>query len=208
MSLTRKMLKAMGIEDEKIDQIIEAHTETVDALKEQRDSYKADAEKLPEVQKELDGLKAAGDDGYKEKYEAEHTAFEQYKADQTAKETRAAKESAYRKMLKAAGVSEKRIDTVMRASGPIIDGLELAEDGKAKDADKLTEGIKAEWADFIPTTTTQGAPTANPPAVSGGKKLSKDDIFRKDDRGRYVMGTAERQRAIAENLDAFSGGNN
>ena len=40
MSLTRKMLKAMGIEDEKIDQIIEAYTETVDALKEQRDQYK------------------------------------------------------------------------------------------------------------------------------------------------------------------------
>ena len=49
MALTRKMLKAMGIEDEKIDQIIEAHSETVDALKEQRDQYKADAEKLPEV---------------------------------------------------------------------------------------------------------------------------------------------------------------
>ena len=31
--LTRKMLKAMNIEDEKIEQIIEAHTETVDALK-------------------------------------------------------------------------------------------------------------------------------------------------------------------------------
>ena len=33
MALTRKMLKAMGIEDDKIDQIIEAHTETVDGLK-------------------------------------------------------------------------------------------------------------------------------------------------------------------------------
>ena len=29
----------MGIEDEKIDQIIEAHTETVDALKDERDTY-------------------------------------------------------------------------------------------------------------------------------------------------------------------------
>jgi hypothetical protein len=57
MSLTRKMLRAMGIEDEKIDEIITAHTETVDALKEQRDQYKADAEKLPNVQKELQGLK-------------------------------------------------------------------------------------------------------------------------------------------------------
>ena len=38
MSLTRKMLKAMGIEEEKIDQIIEAHSETVDSLKAVRDS--------------------------------------------------------------------------------------------------------------------------------------------------------------------------
>jgi hypothetical protein len=34
MALTRKMLKAMGIEEEKIEQIIEAHAETVDGLKE------------------------------------------------------------------------------------------------------------------------------------------------------------------------------
>ena len=43
MSLTRKMLKAMGIEEEKIDQIIEAHSETVDALKKDRDTYKENA---------------------------------------------------------------------------------------------------------------------------------------------------------------------
>ena len=58
MALTRKMLKAMGIEDEKIDQIIEAHTETVDALKEERDTYKEDASKLTAVQKELETAKS------------------------------------------------------------------------------------------------------------------------------------------------------
>ena len=57
MALTRKMLKAMGIEEEKIEQIIEAHAETVDTLKEQRDTFKADADKLAEVQKELDEAK-------------------------------------------------------------------------------------------------------------------------------------------------------
>ena len=50
MALTRKFLKALGIEDEKVDEIISAHTETVDALKAERDGYKADAEKLPGVQ--------------------------------------------------------------------------------------------------------------------------------------------------------------
>lgn len=35
MSLTCKMLRAMGIEDDKADQIIDVHAETVDALKQQ-----------------------------------------------------------------------------------------------------------------------------------------------------------------------------
>ena len=53
MALTRKMLKAMGLEDEKIDQIIEAHTETVDGLKESLEKAQAAAKALPGVQKEL-----------------------------------------------------------------------------------------------------------------------------------------------------------
>lgn len=110
MALTRKFLKAMGLTDEQVDSVIEAHTETVNGLT----KYKTDAEKLPAVQKELEDLKAAGDGGYKKKYEDEHTAFEQYKADQTKKATRAAKETAYRALLKAAGVADKYIDKVIK----------------------------------------------------------------------------------------------
>ena len=58
MALTRKLLRSMGIEDDKIDQIIEAHGETVSALKDERDQYRDAAEALPGVQKELDDLKA------------------------------------------------------------------------------------------------------------------------------------------------------
>ena len=57
MSLTRKFLTALGIEDNKIDEIIVAHRETVDALKEELDKYKPQAEKLDSVQKELDEYK-------------------------------------------------------------------------------------------------------------------------------------------------------
>ena len=35
----------MGIEADKIDEIIDAHTEVTTSLKQERDSYKADAEK-------------------------------------------------------------------------------------------------------------------------------------------------------------------
>ena len=77
MALTRKFLSALGIEEAKIDEIISAHADTVNALKEQRDGYKADADKLPAVQQALDDLKASqsGDDPYKEKYEKKASQF-------------------------------------------------------------------------------------------------------------------------------------
>lgn len=165
MALTRKLLKGLGLTDEQVETIIEAHTETTDGLKADIAKYKPAAEKLPTVQKELDDLKAAGDGGYKEKYEKEHKAFEDFKADQTKKETRQAKETAYRELLKAAGVSEKRIPTIIKVTD--LDSVELDGD-KVKNADKLTESVKTEWADFIETSNTDGADTKNPPDNNPG----------------------------------------
>ena len=196
MSLTRKMLKAMNIEEEKIDQIIEAHTETVDGFKDKVNEYKEKAEKYDGVKKELDELKEGGDD-WQKKYEKEHSDFEAYKNDVTAKETKRTKEHAVREFYKGVGVSEKRLDAVLKVTN--LDDFELDKDGKIKDADKHTETAKTEWADFIETTTTRGANTATPPANNSGAKMSKADIYKKDDKGRYVLSTEERQRALIEN---------
>lgn len=194
MALTRKLLNGMGLTDEQVDTIIEAHAETVEGLKAEADKYKGDAEKLPGVQKELDDLKAAWDGGYKEKYEKEHQAFEDFKKDQSAKDTRQAKEKAYRTLLREAGISDKRLDSVLKVSD--VDSVELDENGAVKDADKLMETVKADWSDFIVTNTMAGAPTANPPANTGGGTMSKEDIMKIKDAG-------ERQRAIAENHTLF-----
>ena len=161
MALTRKLLKGMGLTEEQVDTIIEAHTDTVDGLKADIDKYKGDAAKLPGVQKELDDLKAAGDGGYKEKYEKEHKAFEDFKTAQTAKETRQAKETAYRELLKAAGVSEKRIPAILKVTD--LNGIEMDGD-KIKDADKHTKTVKTEWAEFVESSNTTGASTTTPPA--------------------------------------------
>lgn len=169
MALTRKLLKGMGLTDEQIDTVIEAHAETVDGLKEDVSKYKADAGKLATVQKELDDLKAAGDGGYKEKYEKEKKAFEDFKNEQTAKETKVAKETAYRELLKAAGVNEKRIPAILKVTD--LNSVEIEGD-KVKDAEKFTESIKADWADFIESSNTSGADTQNPPANNSGN--SKD----------------------------------
>ena len=181
MALTRKLLKGMGLTDEQVDTIIEAHTDTVEGLKTDLATYKADAEKLPTVQKELDDLKAAGDGGYKEKYEKEHSDFEKYKADQAAKETRAAKEKAYAEFLKSLGVSEKRIPSVIKVTD--LNSVDLEGD-KVKDADnKLAEAVKTEWADFIESSNTGGANTPTPPANNPGTdkdlgSLSMEDYIK------------------------------
>ena len=179
MALTRKFLSAMGIEAEKIDEIITAHTETVDALKEERDKaksdaqkYKADADKLPDVQKELDELKKADpNDLYKQKYEEEHKAFEDYKADVTAKENLAKQKTAYMGILKEAGIADKYIDSVLGVSD--FKSLEFNEDGKVKDADKLKDGIKEKFSDFVVKEKEKGAEVSTPPEGTGsGKKTS------------------------------------
>lgn len=175
MALTRKMLKAMGIEEDKIEQIIEAHTDVTDALKADRDKYKEDAEKLPEVQKQLNDLKAENEnaDGYKEKYEKEHKDFEDYKKGIEAEHLKAKKIDAYKELLKKAGVSDKRVDTIVKVT--LMDDIELDDKGAIKDSDKTIENIKAEYPEFIVTKTEEGAGTENPPDGKGasGKTLSR-----------------------------------
>lgn len=208
MAFTRKMLKAMGIDEEKIEQIIEAHAETVDALKDERDNYKADAEKLADVQKELKMAKETlakhgeGEVVAKSEFDKVKKEFDDYKTAQTEKETRQAKERAVRDLFKAVGISEKRLDAVMKVTN--IDDYEIDKDGKIKDAEKHTENVKSEWSDFIETTTTKGANTANPPANSGGAKLTKAEIYARDEHGRYKLSTAERQKALAENPELLN----
>lgn len=191
----------MGIEDEKIDEIIRAHTDTVNGLKEQRDSYKEDAEKLPSVQKELNDAKAELEktekDAYKVKYEALKEEFDEYKSEQTKKETRTQKEEAYKAILKEVGISEKRINSVMKVSD--IDSIEFDSKGNVKGADKLKESITEEWSDFIVKTEEKGVDTPTPPSNVGMSPASKlSDVYKKDEHGRYIMDSAQRQEAIAK----------
>ena len=195
MALTRKFLSALGIEEAKIDEIISAHADTVNALKEQRDGYKADADKLPAVQQALDDLKASqsGEDPYKEKYEKKVREFDEYKKGVEAKELKRSKSTAYKQVLKELNASH--VDSILKASQSELEKIELDEDGKIKDVDKLKESIKKEWADFIVEEGQQGARTATPPANEGAK-VSKEDILK-------IKDPTARQKAMYENSELF-----
>ena len=193
MALTRKLLKGMGLTDEQVDTIIEAHTDTVDGLKADVSRYKADAEKLPDIQKQLDDLKAAGDGGYKEKYEKEHSAFETFKTDITAKESKAAKEKAVRAYFESKNITGANLDLAMRGCGEEMAALEL--DGeKIKDTKALDALVDGTYKGLVSKQTVRVDTGAR--FNGGGNPMTKDEIMQITDR-------AERRAAIAANMDLF-----
>ena len=191
MAFTRNFLKSTGLSDEQISAVIEEHTAVTDALKKERDGYKEQAEKAADLQKQLDDL-ANGED-FKTKYEEEHKAFEDFKK-QTASEAEAAKvRSAYRKLLAGEGISEKRLDAILKVTD--FSGMKLDKDGNLDKADELKKSINSEWGEFKTTVTEKGAVVEKPPQT-GKAKMTKDEIY-------AIKDTAQRQKAIAENHELF-----
>ena len=175
MALTRKSLKAMGLTDEQVDSIIEMHSETVDGLKEQVKTYKADAEKLPNVQKELDDLKAAGDGGWEEKAKNFEKKYNDLVAENKNKETKAEKESAAKAFFESKGITGNSLEIAMRGSSAEIAALDL--DGeKIKDSSALDALVNGTFKALVSTTTTKGANIPNPPVTAPNKAYSADDI--------------------------------
>lgn len=196
MALTRNFLKALGLNEEQINSIVEAHTETISGIKDELKAVKARAEKLSEVEKELNDLKTAnaGAEDYKTKYEREHKDFENYKSEIMAKETKATKETAVKAYFESKGITGKNLVIAMRGIKSDIDGIELDGD-KIKDKTSLDDLVKGDYAGLVSTTKVKGVDTANPPTNTGGR-MTKEQIFAiKDDTAR--------QTAIAENHDLF-----
>ena len=164
MALTREFLTALGIEKEKHQAIIDAHTETTDALKAERDRYKADADKLPKVQEELKKAQAAAKDSGE--YDKLKKEFDDYKADVASKEALAAKKAAFQKVAKDAGLTEAGIAKAAKYQD--YSKIELDEKGEIKDAKNLMKTIKEEWPEHVAKKETKGADTPNPPEGGNG----------------------------------------
>lgn len=173
----------LSIKD-KVNQLQTLHHEIVNGLMDEKDEAIQRAEK---AEKAAESAKA--------EKEAAEKSLTDYKAQQTKKDTHAAKEAKFRELLKAAGVLDKYADRVVRLSGEDIDKLELDDKGEVKDAKKHTDSLKADWSDFVGTTTTTGANVDNPP-TNTGSKMTKEQIIN-------IKDASERQAAIAANPEAF-----
>lgn len=203
----KEILSKAGVDSENmreaVNAIIDGHTTSIEALREERDAYKEKAQKADELQRQLekaqkdlkDATSDEAEEKYKTKYEMLKDEFKEFKKSIEEKATKENKTKAYKDMLKEAGISDKRIDAVLRVSD--VDSIEFDEEGNIKGKDELIKGIKEEWNDFIQTADVQGASTDNPPAKAEGKKeITKEEIFKEKD-------TSKRQQLIKENIELF-----
>ena len=191
----RNLAKESGVElpKELEDALVTEHLTARDAYAEEQ--VKAELAKQPE-QKAVNVKDS-------EEYKTLKKSFDDYKAEIASKQAKEAKEKAVRAFYESKGITGKNLEIAMRGSRAEIDGIELDGD-KIKDNSALDALVKGDFSGLVATTTKKGADTANPPANNGGDKLTKADIYKKDDKGRYVMSTAERQKALAENPELLN----
>lgn len=192
---TRKELKKifeaaeLDVPKDVLGQLCDLHTESIEdsgsTIKDLKKQLKTAEDERDEALKKVpkDGEETVA----KSAYDKLQNDFDTYKTGIEEKETKEKKSAAVRELLKTAGVSEKRLDSVLRVYD--MDGVELDEKGQIKDADERTKAIKTDWSDFIVKTKKKGASTENPPDPDGGgdhapKSLAealREKYERKDD---------------------------
>ena len=168
----------------------------------EKERYKA---KLTEIDTLKDQVQTADDKAttagkWQEKYNDLKESFDKFKEGIAQEKAKVAKVNAYREALKDANLSEKGVEKAIKYAE--WDKIELDDDGKLKDAKNHVKEAREEWAEYVVKSGKKGAETHNPPGGASGTKLTEEDIYKTDEHGRYVMDALERQKALAELLEA------
>lgn len=202
MALTRQLLKSMGIEEEKIDQIIEEHRNTVDEIKTERDDLKDKVRTFDSIQKQLEeaneALKSKGDESeYKAKYDTVTQEFEAYKKQIADEKVFNQKKDLFTTLLKSNNFTdEKGVRTILNSTKDRIQAIELTSEGKIKDEDKLIASIVEDFGGFQAQVTEQGANTPNPPGGTTPNTMTREQIDK-------IADPIERQKAMKENINLY-----
>ena len=185
MSLTRKMLKAMDLDEDKISQVLDAHQETINEIAKERDSYKeeldkskAEVQRLSSVEKDLTKANAKLEDAAEteQKLKDLQKEYNNFKAEVDNKNILEEKTKAYKALLTQQGIPEKYQDAIIRVTK--FDDVEF-KDGKFTAEKDLIASIDTDWSEFKVTESKQGARTPNPPGNNGGNTFEKMSLAEK-----------------------------
>ena len=153
MSLSRTDLKLIGLNDDQISSVIAAHSETVSALKQKYseletkyNSAKESADRLPDVQKELDDMKKSD---FKAKFEAEQSAHNALKESISREKAHTAKEKAVRAYYEGKNIKGNNLAIAMR--GTDLEQLKLDDSGNLADTAALDALVDGDFKSLVTT---------------------------------------------------------
>ena len=176
MSLTRKLLRELHLEDAQIERIISAHVETVDALREERDAANAQAAQLSALTHERDELREqiAALTPHRDAAARIQADFDAYRAQVDADRLTAARQSSLRAALLEAGANPHAVDLLATAATLPDD----AYDGPTlRDPTAALAPLRTRYAAFFAEPTPIPTPRLSPPGDAAAP-LSRDDIAR------------------------------
>lgn len=163
MEFNLESLKALGIEEDKANEIIKAHNAIVQPIQARAGELPGIKEKLARAEKSAEG---------KEDAQAVQAQFDAYKRQVEGEKTARLKQEAVTAALKGAGADERAIKLLLK--GVNLDAVELDEKNGVKDQDALLSPIKTEYADFFGTTQEASGAGRVAPPVSGSQKKPED----------------------------------
>lgn len=166
--LTRKNLKALNVPDDAIDAIVEAHSDAINDIKQERDQYADTAKAIETLTAERDQLKKQLEEARKGSGDIAtlQAEFDAYKQTIEQEKKASAIATATKKLLTDNGMRDKLADLVLSKHG--LDGIELDDKGAIKDSDTLLASFKTDYGDLFAQEKPNGTPPATPP--NGGNK--------------------------------------
>ena len=187
MALTQALLKSFGLEADQRDAIMTEHQATLESIKAERDELRDKAAKVPDLERQIQELKAAdeGDalkaerdelqgkldqlqadnDRLKGEKDTLNAEYEAYRQQVDTDKSNAVKLELYKGLLREIGLDEKRVDKAARLKK--LDELTV-EDGKLAGYDELKQAEAEEWSVFIPQP--QGIKGQDVPGAGGNPK--------------------------------------
>lgn len=173
MSLTRKLLKELELNDTAIERVIAAHVETVDSLREERDAARAEKEQFDAVQREREEYRTLAQTHAEEAAQARE-ALERYQAQAREERRKTARRSALAEALTDQGANAQTIPL-------LLDAIVLPEDawdGDAlRDAADALQPFRAKYGAVFATKSPIPVTRVSPPINLGGT-LTRADVQR------------------------------
>lgn len=220
MSLQRSTLKALGLNEDQINSVVEGHSETVSALNAKIAQLEKEAEEKDQKIKAASGLQAQLDKANETISKLEKSVENAENAKATAetklteetqkskkleeelngmKETAkkeaetAKKKEAFASFVGKLGLSEKGRALLLKHTS--LDAVKFTDDGQVADDDgSLKKSLLDDWGDYITTKEEKGANVDNPKKEKG--TMTREQIMK-------IKDPSQRQEAIAKNIELF-----